>query len=169
MKRILPLLLLLPLLALSVPSAHAGGKTGYIDVRRIVDASAIGKLAQKDMDALHAEREKAIARSMEAITAQERKANEDYSLSPEQRRETVDALRKLYQRHERLVAEVQEELKQEEVKLLAFVLKRIRATVERVARREGFGVVIRDPDAVAFVDPASDITDQVIKELNSRQ
>ncbi|MBG0775336.1 MAG: OmpH family outer membrane protein [Desulfovibrionaceae bacterium] len=170
----LPLFLALTLLAAAAAAApdtwaREPGRVGFIDFQRIISESSIGKAAQKDIDALRAEKEKTFEQSMDAIKKLEDTINNSYDTKPEERRKMIDALHKKYREHEKMIADTQDELQREEVKLYTFVLKHTQDVLRDVARREGYDMIIRDPEVIGFVDPAVDITDLVLKELDTRK
>ena len=37
---------------------------------------------------------------------------------------------------------------------------------KKVAKRNGYTIILKDPNAIGYLDPAVDITDEVLKELN---
>ena len=46
-------------------------------------------------------------------------------------------------------------------------MKRADAIMRTIADQRGFTIVLTDPEAIGYVDPAVDITDEVIKALDS--
>ncbi len=167
LSRVLILVLVAVCIAAGYGTCFAqDNKVGYLDVRKIINGSKAGKLAKQDLEAFKSEKEKLIGRSMEAIGTLEKAINRNLDMDEVERRLMVEELRGKYQRHERLVEDARREIQEEDLQLFAMVMHHADAALRSVAKRRGYTLVIRDPDAVGYVDSSVDITEEVLAELD---
>jgi outer membrane protein len=165
MPRLLAFLLLCA--ALWAPAAAlAETKVGFINVMRLVEESEVGRLARDDIAALRAQKEKSIQESMRDIEALEKKVNETFDMDTAARKRLTDELQAKYRYHQKLVTSANEMIQREDVQLYNLVMEHADKALRKVARDLGYTLIVKDLEAVGYVDPAVDITDKVLQELN---
>jgi outer membrane protein len=144
----------------------AEGKIGYIDIQRVLDSSELAKLARADVDNLRQKKERIIQKNIQEIETirNELRKRESVLGDSTLRRERYE-LEELEKQHQRLVAASRYQVEKEERELIAMILRRTGMVLKDVARREGYALVLKSPDAVGYVNPEYDITDQVIGQL----
>lgn len=163
--RWLPILAAFAVLLLCPAQSRAEGKVGFIDPVRVLAESRLGKQAKQDLARAKREKEKALQRSQEKLAALESGAPQpaaNGSPSPASA-EAIAAQRDL---HNRLRSEISQDLDQEGKALLAVVVAHVDRVLNALAKRQGFTIVLKDPDVVAFVDERYDLTDEVIRILD---
>ena len=147
----------------------AASKVGYINVQKIVSESNIGKIAKKDVDTLKEEKEAELRKSAQAIndlktTLEKGKA----SMSADDLRDRAAKLQDMVKEHKRLVSDIKEDIQRKDRELVVMILQKADAILKKVAKKGNYTMIIKDPNAVGYLDPDIDITDAVIKELNKK-
>lgn len=156
-------------LAVCLQPVYAASKVGYINVRKIVSDSNIGKEARRDFDTLRQEKELIVQKSLLEINRLKDEINNNKdSMSTDKRQEKLNTLQDMVKEHKRLVADIKEEIKEKDQELVAKILQQADAVLKKVAKKGKYTMIIKDPNAVGFLDPEVDITDEVIKELNKQ-
>ncbi len=65
-----------------------------------------------------------------------------------------------------MVADAKEEIKRQDRELVARILKKADGALKKVAKKKKYTIILKDPNAIGYLDPEVDITDAVLKELN---
>ena len=148
-------------------SAVAGTKVGYIDLQRLVKESKLGKAAMEDIELLRKEKQKAIAGKLKKINTVkiDLETNEEL-LKDKEKKDRVDELNNLIKEYKRMVADAKEEIAKEDRELVAQILAKADGALKKVAKKKKFTMILKDPNAIGYLDPSVDITDLVLKELN---
>ena len=76
---------------------------------------------------------------------------------------------KKYKEYQRLVADAKEDITREDRELVSIILKKADNVLKRVAKNNKFTIILKDPNAIGYLDPSVDITDLVLKELNKKK
>lgn len=160
------LLLALAALLLAPAPCRAEGKVGFIDPLRVLAESNLGRLAKRDLVRAKREKEKVLQRSQERIAAMESGLPQP-SVNGGQTPASPKTLEEQRAQHNRLRSEINQDLERESQELLAIVVTRVDKIMETLPKRKGFTMVIKDPNVIAFIEPAYDLTDDVIQALNS--
>jgi outer membrane protein len=113
---------------------------------------------QKDFDTQRSELDKL----REQFAAQER------TLNPETRNEMQRSMEERDRRLARFQEDAQMEINRQRDELLGRVSERAQEIINDYAEKNGFGVVfLYDPRMLAFLSPALDITDEIIRLYNA--
>lgn len=165
LSRSLPLALLLGSLAVAAPAQAQEFKAGFVNTDRIFREAGTAKAAQSRLEQEFSRRDKEIIDQGNALkTATEKFEREAPTMAESQRiarqRQLVDQDRDL-QRKRR---EFQEDLNARKNEELAQVLERANKVVKQVAESEKYDVIL---DQAVYINPKHDITDKVIKVLNT--
>lgn len=158
--------LLAATLALSAAFAHAQElKIGFVNLDRVLRDAAPAKAAQAKLESEFSRREKDLGDADARLKAMSDRFEKDApTLSESERarrqRELVDQDREL-QRKRR---EFQEDLNQRKNEELATVLDRANRVVKQIFDQEKFDLIVQE---AVFASPRVDITDKVIKAMNS--
>lgn len=148
-------------------SAHAEEvKIGYVNSDRVLREAIPAKTAQAKLEAEFAKRDRELADQAGKLKAAADKLDKDGpTLSETERsrrqRELVDQDRDL-QRKRR---EAQEDLNSRKNEELQAVFERANRVVRQIAETEKYDLVLQEP--VVYINPKHDITDKVIKALNT--
>ena len=166
--RILSICSLIVFLAGSVSFA-ANNKVGYINLQRLVNESKMGKAAREDIQKLRKEKERAVAAKLNRINRLRNDISTNAaSMSATEKQDKLEALKKLYKEYQRMVADAKEDISREDRQLVALILKKADAVLKKVAKKKKFSIILKDPNAIGYLDPDVDITDLVLKELNKK-
>ena len=143
---------------------------GFINVRRLVIESDIGKKAQAELAALHQRKQAQVAQKMNELNDMKQKLNDQWvSLTPVAQFERTHDYQRAVRNYERLMEEVREDLEAQDRVLVQRVLAEAEEVVISVAKSRKFTVILKDPNVLGFLDPSVDITSDVIRELNRKR
>ncbi|MDE2395531.1 MAG: OmpH family outer membrane protein [Burkholderiales bacterium] len=166
MKKLLKSLAFVSALLVLVPAVSAQElKIGYVNSERVLREAAPAKAAQAKLEAEFSKRERELTDEGARLKAAADKLDKDSpALSEAERnrrqRELVEGDRDL-QRKRR---EFQEDLNQRRNEELAGVVERANRVIKQIFDQEHYDVILQE---VVFASPRVDITDKVIKALNS--
>ncbi len=148
-------------------SYGASGKVGYINLQRLVNGSKMGKAAKKDIDKMRKDKEANVAKKLEDLKKLRNFINKNSEKLPvSEKRDKVEQLKKLYKEYQRLVADSKDDITREDRELVAIILEKANDVLKKVAKKKNFTIILKDPNAIGYLDPDVDITDAVLKELN---
>ena len=158
-------LLALTLLGAAAAMAH-GSKVGFVNPQRIISESKIGRIAQEDLARLGKEKDRRVRDSLKEVEVIRKKlGNGTLSVTEEQSLEK--SLRIAVRAYEQLVEKSNLDIQGEERRLIQFVMRRADSILRRIAEEQGFTMIITDPEIMGYVSDSMDMTDRVIRELNS--
>lgn len=145
----------------------ASDKVGYINLDRLVKESNMGKVAVENIERLKKEKQAMISRKLKTINEVKLDLeNRNDLLKDEERKERVDELNTLIKEYKRMVADAKEEIAKEDRELVAEILKTADGALKKVAKKKKFTIILKDPNAIGYLDESVDITTDVLKELN---
>jgi len=154
------------LLAALVPYARADElKIGFVSTERIMRESAAAKAAEARLTQEFAKRDKELQELGAKLKAAADKLDKDGPILTEadrtrQQRELQDMDRD-FQRRRR---EFQEDLNQRKNEELQSLLEKAQRIVRQIAEQEKYDVILQD---AVYVGPRADVTDKVLKTLDS--
>lgn len=145
-----------------------GAKTAYINPQRILAESALGKAATARISALRTQKQSELAAKNKELETTQQKLASGSLLSQDAAaaaQKSVDRLQIEIQRAqqdaEAALLELQQQLNMDFDRALAPI-------VAQVAREKGIQVLLRiDAGAVAWADPALDLTGEIVKRLDA--
>jgi len=147
----------------------AADRVGYINLQRLVNESEMGQAAKQNILKLRKEREQAIAAKLQEINRLKEIINaKDSKLSAAERRDKMEAFQKAYKEYQRIVADAKEDISREDRELVSIILDKADGVLKKVAKKQKYAIILKDPNAVGYLDPEVDITDEVLKELNKK-
>ena len=151
----------------SASSLWAGDKVGFINLQRLVKESKLGKAASADIDQLRAEKQAQIAEKLQKINhiKIDLEANSEL-LKDDEKKDRIEELNTLIKEYKRMVADAKEEIGRQDRELVADILKKADGALKKVAKKKKYTIILKDPNAIGYLDPDVDITDDVLKELN---
>ncbi len=143
-------------------------KIGVIDLQKVLEASNAGKAAQGE---LKAQRDKMQAdlkqRGSEIQEIETRMTREAMVMSKEAREEKEREHRIKVSDFQALQRKYQADLQEVERKLMGQLQKEISGLVAEMAKKDGFNLVISNV-GVIYYQPAINLTDRLIQELNAK-
>lgn len=153
----------------AVPTAEAADPVGYINLNRLVRESEMGKTARADLVTLRQKKEKEIERKGQTLKLLREEINtRGAKMSDAEKKEKIELLQKVYKEYQRMVADAKEDIVREDRELVATILKQADDILKKVAKKKKFSIILKDPNAVGYLDEKVDITDDVLKELNKK-
>ena len=147
--------------------AAAGTKVGYINLNRLVKESTQGKTASANIEKMKLEKQAVISKKLEEINATKidlQAKNE--LLKEDEKKDRLDSLNSLIKEYKRMITDAKEDIEKEDRALVAQILKQADSALKKVAKKKKFTMILKDPNAIGYLDPSVDITDDVLKELN---
>jgi len=144
-------------------------KTGYIDVNRLVNNSDMGKAAAKEIKKLRKEKMAELDKKKAEIDDLEswimdHKGDMDAVTKRKKLRKLAD----LKTEYKRMSDDAAEMIKRKNDDIVVKILSKALPLIREKAEKEGFGMIIKNADALIYVSKSVDITDDIIKELNNK-
>ena len=153
----------------TVTLSYAADRVGFINLQRLVNESDMGKKAREDILKLRGEREAFLREKQKEVNDLKDYINkEGGKMESAEKRDQIQKLNKLYKEYQRLVSDAKEEIANEDKDLVAIILKKADDVLKKVAKKKKYAIIIKDPNAIGYLDPEVDITDDVLKELNKK-
>ncbi|MFC1534202.1 OmpH family outer membrane protein [Thermodesulfobacteriota bacterium] len=147
--------------------SFAADKVGYINLQRLVNESEMGKAAKGGILKLRKEREAVLQKKLKEVNNLKEFINkEGAKMDAAEKRDNIQALNKTYKEYQRLVADAREDIANEDRELVAIILKKADTVLKKVAKKKKYTIILKDPNAIGYLDRSVDITDDVLKELN---
>ena len=147
----------------------ADAKVGYINLNRLVRESEMGKRARADLVALRQKKEGEVERKGQTLKLLREEINtRGDQMEAEEKKQKVELLQKVYKEYQRLVADAKEDIVREDRELVATILKEADDILKKVAKKNKYAIILKDPNAIGYLDESVDITDEVLKELNKK-
>jgi outer membrane protein len=168
MKKILPrhcLAILLGALVFSVQAQAEDFRVGFVNTDRIFREANSAKQAQVKLEQEFSRREKELNELGNSLKAASEKFEREAPTLPEaQRSQRQKALVDQDREFQRKRREFQEDLNARKNEELQQVLDRANRVVKQVAEQEKYDLILQE---AVYINPKHDITDKVIKALNS--
>ena len=165
----MPMAVCIALIMGMVSVSYAADKVGYINLRRLVSESEMGKKARNDILKLREEREAFLREKLKEVNELKDYINkEGDKMDPAEKRDQIQKFNRVYKDYQRLLADAKEDIANEDRDLVAIILQKADDILKKVAKKKNYAIIIKDPNAVGYLDPDVDITDDVLKELNKK-
>jgi len=151
--------------------AAAAELVGVVDIQRLVNESIIGKAAHNDLESETRKRQLALAgKKAELEKLKEEISKQAAVLSAGAIEEKKSALGKRGRDFEQEVQDQREELQRKNSAAMGKVVLQIDEVIKEVALQKKYAFIIeRDDRLVIYADTRLDITDQVLKLLDSKK
>ncbi|MBP8286352.1 MAG: OmpH family outer membrane protein [Rhodoferax sp.] len=152
-------------LVLSVQAQDQAVKLGFVSTDRVLKEASTAKAAQTKLEQEFSKREKELTELGASVKSMAEKFEKDAPTLPEAQRlskqkQLVDQDRE-FQRKRR---EFQEDLNSRKNEELQLVIQRANKVIKEIAVAEKYDFIFQD---AVYVNPKHDMTDKVIKALNS--
>jgi outer membrane protein len=155
------------LFLMTAAAASAADKVGYINLQRLVSESKTGKEAREDIQKMRKAKEDELTRRLESLNKMKDELNENWEkLDARTQRDRRAELKRAYEDYQKILNDAKEDILREDRELVSIILQRADGVLKKVAKRNGYTIILKDPNAIGYLDPAVDITDEVLKELN---
>lgn len=150
-------------------NSYAADKVGFINVQKLVSGSKMGKKATAEIQKLKdSENEKINKRRTEIdelnnkFKAESRKKDVNQSGL----KLLIEEIQLKDKEYKRLVADAREMLAKKDRELVVEILLKADPILKKIAKKKGYSIILRDRGTLAYLDPAVDVTDEVIKKLD---
>jgi outer membrane protein len=155
----------LPLAAQQPPPPPLTGKLGFVNTERILRDAQPAQRAQKKIEAEFQKRDQELAKIAEQLKRmQDDLDRNSVTMGEAQRRNREREFADLNRDFQRKQREFREDLNQRRNEELAQVVELANRVIRQIAEQEKFDIIFQD---AVFASPRIDITDKVIKALDS--
>ncbi len=155
---------------LSSTSFAASDKVGYINLQRLINESKMGQAARADIQKMRQAKEAVLRTKLDEINKLRAYINKNAAkMVSTEKRDKIEKLKKIYKDYQRLLADSKEDIVREDRELVAIILKKADSVLKKVAKKKKFGIILKDPNSIGYLNPDVDITDAVLKELNKKR
>ena len=153
------------MVGLAAPAAYAQSRIGFVNSDRLMREATPATRAQQSLENEFEQRDKELQR----IASQLQSMQDDLerngpTMSDNDRRNKERSFNDLNRDFQRKQREFREDLNQRRNEELASVLDRANAAIRKIAQDGKYDIVLQD---AVYASPQIDITDSVIKALNS--
>src|SRR5512139_2191238 len=149
--------------AFAAAPALANTKIGFVNTERLLREAPLSVAAQKKLEREFAAREQALQKlAKQARDLQAQLDKDGVTMSDSERKTKERDLGNLNRELQRQVREVLNLRRNEE---LGQIQERARKAIQDIARTENFDLIV---EQAVYVDPKNDITDRVMKALNTK-
>ncbi|MDP7359633.1 MAG: OmpH family outer membrane protein [Pseudomonadales bacterium] len=149
---------------------YAAEKVGYINVQRIVSNSDMGKEAAAEITRMReAENAKIRALNEELNTLKTKfaEARQQQDASETDLVAQLETIQLKDKQLQRFVDDAKEYLAKKDKELVARILRKVDPLLEKIAKKRDYTIIIKDPNALAYLSPKADLSDEVVKSLNA--
>jgi outer membrane protein len=154
-------------LLLFAGAAAAADKVGYINLQRLVSESKIGQDARADIQKMRKAKEDELTRRLEALNKMKDELNQNWEkLDPRIQRDRRAELKRAYEDYQKMVNDAKEDILREDREVVAIILQKADGVLKKVARKNRYTIILKDPNAIGYLDPEVDITEEVLEELD---
>lgn len=159
------------LIFISIAAAQDSVKIGYVDMQKAMENSAAGQEATKKLNDTLDGYKSEIQTDKEKIEALKAEIDKQSLLWNEKtRRDKEDELRLMERDYNRMLKDVQDEMKRQESGLSEIILKEILQVIEEIGESEGYTVILeKKSSAILYAPSTINITDQVIKAYDAKK
>ena len=148
-------------------ASYSADKVGYINLQRLVNESEMGKAARVDIQKMRQEKEAELKGKLREFNSLRGLLNKNGNkMDPADKRDKIQDLNRTYKDYQRLLADAREDIASEDRDLVAFILEKADGVLKSVAKKNNYSIILKDPNAIGYLDPSVDITDEVLRELN---
>ena len=152
--------------AIAAAPAQAQGKIGVVQIERIVRDSAPALRAQKKLEAEFSKREQELAKTADQLKRIQDDLDKEGVTMPEAQRRTKERdLAELNRDFQRKQREYREDVNQRRNEELAQVIEQANRVIRLIAEQDKYDIIFQE---AAYANPRIDITDKVIKALESK-
>jgi outer membrane protein len=149
----------------ALPAWAQSGKLGFVNTERILRDAAPAQRAQKKIESEFKKRDQELAQiAGELKRMQDDLDKNSVTMSETQRRSKEREFGDLNRDFQRKQREFREDLNQRRNEELAQVVAEANRVIKQIAEQEKFDIIFQD---AVFASPRIDITDKVIKALDS--
>ena len=151
-------------------ASYAADKVGYVNLQRLVNESKMGKDARDDIQKLRKEKEEVVTSKLKEVNKLKSLIDKKGAkMDPREKRDKLETYKRLVNDYQRLVADAKQDILREDRELVSIILKKADPILKKVAKKKKYTIILKDPNAIGYLDPKVDITDFVLGELDKQK
>ncbi|MBI4843394.1 MAG: OmpH family outer membrane protein [Nitrospirae bacterium] len=142
---------------------------GFINVQKLVSDSKMGKKATAEIQKLKdTENEKLnkIRAEFEKLKESFKAESQKQDANKEELKILIDKIQLKEKEFKRLADDSKELLAKKDRELVLDILQKADPLLKEIAKKNGYTIILKDRNEMAYLDPKVDITDEVIKKLD---
>jgi outer membrane protein len=157
-------------LLIATPVFASEIKLGFIDMQKAIQETAAGKKAKKELEAEYNAKKK----DLEKQEADIKKMGEDLEkkslvMAEDVRLKKQQEIQQQMRKYQELAGKSQMELQKREQENVQPIIKKLRAIIEDIAKKEDFTAILeKSEQSVMWAKKEIDLTDRVIKEADKK-
>ena len=152
------------LFPITVSATSESNQMAYVDSQRIVDESVAGQSALSQLEEFKKQNEKELTeRAREIAEKEEESRKKKFALSPEAQEKIEETIRRKNIDLKRFKEDKEMEMKELYFKHLNKIKEEIVQIVQQLGQEKNYLMILNKDDSVLYVNPASDITNQIIE------
>lgn len=164
------LLSLVAVLGFSFSSFAAEFKVGVVNLQKAIQTTAAGKKAKTELEADFEKKKKELQKKEGDLKKMQEDIEKKKSvLSEEVLAKKQDEFREEMMKFQQVVAKNQGEIQKKEQELTQPILEKMKKIVDKVSKDKGYAMVLENTAMVLFVEPAHDLTDDVVKAFEKEK
>lgn len=146
-------------------------KIGFVDLQKALNMSTAGQKAKEEISGkFKSYQDELTSRQEELKKLKEDLEKQSILLSEDARAQKERDFQRKLKDFQRFAKDVEEELQQKDAFHTRQILEELQEIISTIGKKEGYTVILeRTESSVLYGDESVDLTDQVIKELNSRK
>ena len=166
-KSLSMLFLIAALSWLSLGAAHAAERIGFVNIQEIMAKAPQVKAAENQLKQEFGSREKALVTQRDSIRQQEANLQRNAAvMSAKSKSEAEKKLRDEMNAFNSAMASFNADLSAKRNELLQGLQKKIYEAIVKVAKREGYDMILSS--GVAYASPRVDLTQKVLQQMGSK-
>lgn len=151
----------------SIAAAPTPTSIAVVDLHFALNATAAGQRAREEVETHLMEKQAALQRRAEGLTAAQDRLNHNaHMLSPEQRKEEETTLQAQFLSYQQSVVNAQQEAQEFEQHKTGKILEKLRTTAQGLARERGIGLVV-EASSVVHKDSELDLTSELVQRFDA--
>lgn len=172
MKRTRTLLSLAALAAtiLTAPAyAQEGTRVGYVDLRKVMLESKIGKKNRAEIEKLVAQRKEQLGKEEQKLKAlQEAYEKDQLILTEEQKKTRQKEFQEKAQAYQKLRAEAEQEVSKKDAEFSQKAVGDIREILAEIGKEKKLMLVFEKSQQPLYAEPGPDLTDAVMQKYDAK-
>ena len=144
-------------------------RMGFVDMPRIIEASAMARDAAAETERAADAARKQLDTEQQAIAKMRQEFAQDGTIMSESERNArMKAIEERLQAYNKQAADMQDDINRMRVAMAEKALRPVQKAIAEIAREEGVNAVFeRTESALLYVDDAMDLTDRVIERVQA--
>jgi outer membrane protein len=149
--------------------AAEAARVGYVDLRKVMLESKIGKKNRAEIEKLVAQRKEQLGKEEQKLKAlQEAYEKDQLILTEEQKKARHKEFQDRAQAYQKLRAEAEQEVSKKDAEFSQKAVGEVREILAEIARERKLMMVFEKNQQPLYVEPGPDLTDAVMQKYDAR-